>query len=322
MMGTMRDTQDDWAEQASEALDPVQRDAIRWFTVISDGQASEATRAAHRLWLEASPEHARSYVKVEALWAGAASLKARKPAGRSLSRRRFGQLVILAIAGSASYAAYRQTSAPGFQTARGETRSVVLADGSRLEMSGATALSVEYTPVERRVSLLQGEAYFTVAPDAQRPFTVRANDGLVTALGTEFNISAMSDQLNVVVAEHAVMVAYAGETRRLDQGQQLICRDRRMGAVRDADVDTEIAWRSGRLVFAGRPFGEVLEVLNRWSPQRLILMDDRLASHVVTLIVRTDDIAGIVPQLAQVLPISTRRVPLWGTLIYASGQGA
>ncbi|WP_104663223.1 FecR family protein [Ensifer adhaerens] len=318
-----QDGQDEWADEASQSLDPVQRDAIKWFTVISDGQAAPETLAAHERWMQASPDHAACYAEIEALWTSAAGLEAgrqKKKGSRSPTRRQLMHLAVLAFASSAGYGAYRSSIGNQLQTARGERRTVVLDDGTRVEMSGGTSLSVHFTMAERKVTLDRGEAYFTVAKDAQRPFAVDANGGRVVALGTAFNLSILSDQLEIVVSESAVMVDYGGRSLRLDEGQQLTCRAGEMGTARPSDVETDLAWRSGRLVFLGRPFGEVIDVLNRWTPQRLILMDDRLSRLHVTLVARIDEIDVVLPQLARVLPISTRHIPLWGTLIYRADR--
>jgi transmembrane sensor len=57
-----------------------------------------------------------------------------------------------------------------FQTKVGEQRSVLLADGSRVTLNTASRIEVRLQADQRVVQLLQGEALFEVAHDAQRPF--------------------------------------------------------------------------------------------------------------------------------------------------------
>ena len=64
----------------------------------------------------------------------------------------------------------------------GQTHQVTLADGSRIEVSGGTSLVVQMADLRRVVRMERGEAFFTVAPDANRPFIVESGDGRVQVL--------------------------------------------------------------------------------------------------------------------------------------------
>ena len=72
-------------------------------------------------------------------------------------------------------------------TKRGERLSRGLPDGTRLVLAPGSTLrhSSRYGSDERVVSL-EGEAAFTVAHDAKRPFTVRTTRGTIRDLGTRF----------------------------------------------------------------------------------------------------------------------------------------
>ena len=74
-------------------------------------------------------------------------------------------------------------------TATGESRTVTLADGSQVNLSGGSAIGVDITSEERRVRLLSGEAFFDVAHDAARPFTVEAGEARIVVLGTAFDVA-------------------------------------------------------------------------------------------------------------------------------------
>ena len=62
------------------------------------------------------------------------------------------------------------------KTTVGERRTVKLPDGSSVELNTASELAVRYTASARAIRLTRGEAYFTVASDPQRPFSVHAAD--------------------------------------------------------------------------------------------------------------------------------------------------
>lgn len=308
----------DWNSEAEQALDPVMRRAIEWFTVLSDGQADAETIEAHQRWLAAAPDHARTYKNVETLWAGSLLLHQKKKRShvRRINRRNLGKLLLLTALGAGSYGIVK-TTAPDHQTASGESRILVLADGSQIRMAGGTAISVRISATQRDIILHYGEAYFSVARGAV-PFSVQAASGRVTALGTKFNIAVLDDQADVLVTEHAVRIDYAAQSVTLLQGHKLTYQQQQISAPQVADSQTDLSWLEGRLVFIDRPLGEVVQVLNRWSAERLVVMNSSLAQRPVTLIVNIEDIKNILPQLTQALQVRTRSVPFWGTLIYST----
>lgn len=111
-----------------------------------------------------------------------------------------------------------------FETVRGQQLSVELADGSTLRLNGATSVDVVLEDHERRVELKQGEAYFDVAHEQRRPFTVRAAGSMTRVLGTAFDLD---------VTRHDVRLSvYRGKVR--------------FGGTdaRAASVDVPAGWRS------------------------------------------------------------------------------
>jgi FecR protein len=76
---------------------------------------------------------------------------------------------------------------------------VTLADGSHVELNSQSAIAIHYDAGQRRVRLLEGEAWFEVSPDPVRPFVVEASGGTVTALGTAFNVDAEKERAHVTV---------------------------------------------------------------------------------------------------------------------------
>jgi transmembrane sensor len=97
-----------------------------------------------------------------------------------------------------------------FQTKVGEQRSVVLADGSRVTLNTASKIEVRLQADHRVVQLLQGEALFEVAHDAQRPFDVHAGHVVVRAVGTQFDIDRRATRTVVTVVEGRVAMLAAG----------------------------------------------------------------------------------------------------------------
>ncbi|MBB6260960.1 transmembrane sensor [Paenochrobactrum gallinarii] len=309
-----------WSSEAEQAIDPLMQEAINWLSKLSDGQADEATLTAHQNWLAISAEHELAYSEAVRMWGNLAHLNLLQQHQKKtvkLTRRRFGQLALFAVLGGGAAFSFMKVNDYDYVTAAGEVRLIVLPDGSQIQMAGETAVSVQFTPEMRQITLHYGEAYFTVARHALQ-FVVEAAEARITALGTQFNVRLLKEQVIVMVTEHMVRVDYARHSATIIEGEKLHYAANIINLPEKADSETELAWRSGKLIFLSRPFSEVLQELNRWSPERLRLLDGRLANRPVTLIVNISDIGDIVPQLLQALPISTHYVPFLGTMIYSS----
>ncbi len=82
---------------------------------------------------------------------------------------------------------------------KGQKASVVLPDGTKAWVNSGTKLFYSYNSDERMVNM-DGEAYFEVAKDKERRFTVSCNDLKVEALGTMFNVKGYSSDETVSVA--------------------------------------------------------------------------------------------------------------------------
>lgn len=146
----------------------------------------------------------------------------------------------------------------------GQTRSIVLADGSRLELSGGTTLTVRLATARRVIHMQRGEAFFTVAADARRPFIVAAEDGRVQVLGTAFGLSQTRDGLELTVHHGRVAFGRNGmfaETVELQAGERAEANDGAVSTVKPFDADAG-DWRSGWLQTEGITLGGLAERLS------------------------------------------------------------
>jgi transmembrane sensor len=101
-----------------------------------------------------------------------------------------------------------------FETARGEHRVVQLADGSRIELDGATSLDVRFDSGSRTVEMQRGEAYFDVAHAPDRPFVVRAGEASTRVLGTAFSVDIGQTSVKLAVYRGKVRFGGASGTNR------------------------------------------------------------------------------------------------------------
>ncbi|WP_233237140.1 FecR family protein [Bordetella sp. LUAb4] len=164
-----------------------------------------------------------------------------------------------------------------FATARGQIRSEMMADGTRVDLGALTSLTVRLAADAREVVLDQGEARFSVAGDVNRPFLVHTRWGSVRVVGTEFSVRTAADATYVEVAEGLVRVqadwqgtgsALApAQTRSVDSVElgrgDAIRMDRGgLGVVARIDPANVGAWRNGWLVFDG---DNLVSAVQRWN---------------------------------------------------------
>ena len=155
-----------------------------------------------------------------------------------------------------------------FTTPKGHTYQLLLPDGTKVWLN--TATSVHYPVVfaanERKITLT-GEAYFEVAPDADRPFKVEAKGSLIEVLGTHFNVSAFEDDTRVITTllKGAVDVSKNKQHVILAPGEQAIVDDQAKEIDRSAvDVRAAMAWRNGYFRFNNESIESIITKISRW----------------------------------------------------------
>jgi transmembrane sensor len=145
---------------------------------------------------------------------------------------------------------------------------VTLADGTKVWLNAATTLRypVQFTGKERRVELPDGEAYFEVAKNKEKPFIVVTDQMEIQAVGTAFNVNnyAVADSsMSATLTEGKVKVKTRTGTLFLIPGEQANVNKKGVEKAK-ADVEQVTAWKNGRFIFNNSPLGAVMQQLSRW----------------------------------------------------------
>lgn len=150
-----------------------------------------------------------------------------------------------------------------------QKRSFFLPDGTQVLMNSKSTLLYpkQFTGKTRNVYLI-GEANFKVKPDKKKPFIVKTDDFQITALGTEFNVSAFAEDKNVcaTLITGSVMVEYNNMTKQvmLQPTQQLVYnKENHQVALNYPDIEDVTAWQRGELVFRQKTIAEIITILER-----------------------------------------------------------
>lgn len=194
-------------------------------------------------------------------------------------------------------------------TGPGEMRALALPDGTRVTLNFDSRLKVRYYPRRRNAELAGGEAFFQVAPNAHKPFTVDSGASQVRVVGTAFNLRSGPPQFVVKVLEGKVEVR--PDRRRADApvlqlgagaGVSVDAVSGRHTAV-PAAADAVGDWRNGQLVFAQTPLAEVAAELARYLGKPVRVEGARLAALPVSGMAITDAPAGFLRALPMLLPV-------------------
>lgn len=200
----------------SRSLSAVEEAASAWFMRRRERASDPQAEQSFQAWLAESPQHRREYDRLAQVWEDMAALPrpaaARagmpRPARRPALLRWSGALAALLLAAGLAYQ-YLPVNYESVANASTRTRSLVLADGTRVHANVGTRVSVRYTLAQRRIDIEGGEVYIDAAPD-RRPLVVQAGGAELRDIGTEFNVLLLPDMLQVGVRSGQVMLAAEG----------------------------------------------------------------------------------------------------------------
>lgn len=153
-------------------------------------------------------------------------------------------------------------------TPSGGQYAVVLEDGTKVWLDAASKLTYpeHFSDTARRVTL-EGQAYFEVAHENNRPFRVSARSQTVSVLGTHFNIDAYTDEPKVTttLAQGLVRVHAGAQDVLIHPGEQAVSDGTDNSLVaKTADLNTELAWKNGLIRFRDASVPQIMRQVARW----------------------------------------------------------
>ena len=297
----------------SEAnLNPI-KEAATWTTLVDSGEMSESQRRDFHAWLD-DPRNARAHSECRTLLAMVQELPESKASGlrrmpipkpwfpvlthvldHPLRTSCIAAAAVAILVASAWFSPrpVREFITQTYSTQTGESRTVVLNDGSIAHMN--TKSRIHWTGVgkDRRVVLDMGEVLFEVAHDPVRPFRVMVGNSEIRDLATEFDVyrrdngSVVVTVLKGQVAVQGVAIGSGESTfseRQLKPNQQVEYTT--AGLVNDVhpvDATKVVRWREGLLETQGLSFNTVVSELNRYSSKQILVPDSRVDQAHITL---------------------------------------
>jgi transmembrane sensor len=300
--------------------------AARWYVDLRGEVPSDATREAHRRWLERDPRHMQAWERLARLQDKLDQVVpgiARPTLASARAKRRdvLKVLSILLMAGGAGTLAWNTTPLPTLmadqRTGTGERRRMRLDDGTQLQLNTATAVDIHYSENLREVRLLQGEIFIETARDERaRPFVVHTAEGSIRALGTRFVVRREADLTQVSVQQHAVEVRSANvpdTAVRVDAGQQVNFRRDAIEPLQRANPQAD-AWTRDMLVVNDWRLGEFIRELQRYRTGHLGC-DPAVSALRISGAFHLGSTDTILENLTSTLPVRIRRFSRFWTSV-------
>lgn len=298
------------------------------------GEGSEIEERQVRKWRESSSANERQYTLMARLW-NLTEAKARSPgasvpaatadivraaevrrAVKRIKGRPGRRLAVWGIAAAAVLAIgvgvtrWRAAIVPPgdfaateFAAGVGETVTVTLNDGSFVRLAPDSRIRVADGTREREL-WLEGRAFFAVARDEDRPFTVHTGAGSATVLGTRFELRADDRNLRLVVVEGRVAVSAGGTLVEVGEREVGEVHDGSPPSVRQVEhLSSLLQWPGGILVFQNTPLSRAAEEISRFFDRPVELTESVPTDRRVTAWFGTETFEEVVQTLCVVADV-------------------
>jgi ferric-dicitrate binding protein FerR (iron transport regulator) len=192
-----------------------------------------------------------------------------------------------------------------------DVKTIQLEDGSKVYLRKGSTL--QYPAVfagdTRRVTLT-GEAFFEVAPDATKPFIIKAAGTEVQVVGTSFSVNTANDKVELIVKTGRVNFSPAGDAAKkilVVAGERAVYANSSMTKLANADNNFN-AWQSKQLVFTSTPLDQVAAVLSNYYNVTIRLRKEDAGQMAATTVTATFDNQPLSSVLDELSLITTNHI--------------
>ena len=318
-----------------------------WVVRHQEGDMTPARLTEFRAWMSQSAQHREVFEELAKFYGGLDFVEGLQDyaetdalqAPLALDRRakhfyRLRRVFVVGMAASVAAvfvgATYTQLTTPSNQfeesyaTLVGEQKTVNLPDGSTIVLNTNSKMAIAFDRNERRIEMTRGEAFFEVAKDEVRPFSVETEKGVVTAVGTAFSVHLRGEKLDVVVTEGRVALEAMSsiapgadknsatefvQAREVSAGQSAVM-DRgveEIAVVQPAALEKAMDWQDGELSFEGETLETVVADISRYTDLKIEIGDQDLREQRIVAHYRVGDIERMFEALTIVADVEIKR---------------
>tara|TARA_R110001592_G_scaffold45983_1_gene146640 strand:- start:3184 stop:4248 length:1065 start_codon:yes stop_codon:yes gene_type:complete len=332
------------------SVESIEAEAASWITVLGREKISATDMSECKLWLNQSERHRQIFNGLTDLWDDLSILKELDDIAESVNtlpvpqptlwqRRSFLAIaasffICLIISGTLYWQHFTEfDQQEHLITAVGQQRTVVLSDGSTVQLNTNSQLEVNFSRDKRIIHLLKGEAYFNVAKNKQRPFYVYAGDGLVQAIGTAFNVRLkLLDVIEVTVEEGLVALVSLEKNEpstsknidimpisfpenekflaELSAGQSTTFGHtvEKIEQIQTPELNRKLAWRQGVLVYSNIPLLKVIDDISRYTNITIEIADPSLRNLPIAGHFRVGEVEALFESLEITFGLNIKRI--------------
>ncbi|MBE0352813.1 MULTISPECIES: FecR family protein [Pseudoalteromonas] len=291
----------------------VYQEAALWIDTLADGKLDDLQKRRFMKWLDLTPQNRQIFESMLATWQDPDIEIAFKQlkAIKAKPKYQFGMLVAsfcsaIVLCFAVFFYPSQQTPEAYLLTAKNQSVTYKLSDGSQLELQTSGAIKVAYSSSTRELLLQDGQAYFSVAKDKNRPFIVSTDFGEIKAVGTQFNVDTHPSFAELTVYEGIVEVKNRvnGRHTLVKAGERVRIEAELTSEISKVDLANIVDWRSGWIEISDQNLAYLIEHLNRYSKKKIILKTTQLMNQKVAGRFRLDDTDQVVDMLSQMYSLN------------------
>jgi len=187
-------------------------------------------------------------------------------------------------------------------------KTITLPDGSKVYLNSNAKLSYpEIFNTETREVTLEGEAFFVITSDAQKPFLIKTDAVTTEVVGTSFNVNSDNDSIVVTVVTGKVMLYEERNSAiAMTAGEQGVYNDGGLKLKVNDDLNF-LSWKTNLLVFKNTSLSKVIYDLNRHFGKQITLASNNLAACALTSSYQNQTLEEILRELTVVFSIEIEK---------------
>lgn len=192
---------------------------------------------------------------------------------------------------------------------KGERIQIMFQDGTKVYINSDSKLRYpKKFALNSREVFLEGEAYFVVAKNKNRPFIVNLSGPAIHVLGTSFNVQDYPENKDIVVCldEGNINLTLSSEKKYpVKPGEKLVYNkeNNQCTITKMNDMQRMSMWKHNILIFKDTPLPEVIKTLNRWYDIDFKVEDERVLTYVYTLTSDNTLLEKVLTDLEKIAPV-------------------
>jgi ferric-dicitrate binding protein FerR (iron transport regulator) len=193
---------------------------------------------------------------------------------------------ILLLIGVTFFYSFLNSNVTTISTVKGERKEILLADGSHVFLNAKSSITYNNNFTDKRNISLSGEAFFKVARDTEKPFTITSNNTETKVLGTSFNINSTSRN-KTIVSVNTGKVIVRSKTKLKDsiiltKNQQVEFINNKPLKLSYNNSDDLMAWTKNIIVLNNETLENTAEILENWYNISIDIENEKIKNETIS----------------------------------------